>query len=133
MFIQQDWYQELTSFIAQSKQIVDGEARRTADVVEKWQQDTCAKFDVIEQYIIRMHNLQNVPNHEYEPERSVEVEQQVEQEIVQTTTEQTNHQIEPTEGQTDQQNEQPNTVGYPSMPGKQSYSNSLHLVACQVQ
>lgn len=48
------------------------------ELVEKWQRETCSKFDIIQDYVIRMHNLQNSATKE--PDQSSE--RCVEQEIV---------------------------------------------------
>lgn len=49
-------------FIGESKQQIDIGARSTIELVEKWQRDTCDRFDMIQQHIVQLHNPQMVEN-----------------------------------------------------------------------
>lgn len=45
------WKEDLLDFIVESKKQVDTEARNAIEMVEKWQQDTCARLDIVQQHI----------------------------------------------------------------------------------
>lgn len=55
----QRWYVELVNFIGQSKREVEFQAQFLIDSVQKWQHKTKKHFDVIQQKLIREHNLQS--------------------------------------------------------------------------
>lgn len=45
------WKEEILNFIGETKKQVDKEARNAIEMVEKWQLDTCARLDIVQQHV----------------------------------------------------------------------------------
>lgn len=124
----------MCKFIAESKKSVDLEAQRTTERLKQWQQNTCAQFDVLKEYIIQMHNLQNSKSDEAKSvecfiERSIEqritdqvLQQQPEKPIEQVCQPTAHQKNKEATAQSLEQNQpqvkQLPTVNFLSMPGK---------------
>lgn len=134
----------MSQIIAESKKEVDYQAHQTMELVEKWQRETCSKFDIIHDYVIRMHNLQNSATEEPDQSSERSVEQGIERKIHRKVEQQADKQkapiakpakrraekmieqpIQGVNGKIQQQNKQKKTVSFPSMPGKKRLINKV--------
>lgn len=89
------------NFIGQSKREVDFQAQYLIESVKRWQHTAAKQFDVIQQKIIREHNL----------ESSATIENSIEQSVEGSTTRPVAITVKPAKVS------QSKSVCFPSMPG----------------
>lgn len=121
----QKWYEELVTFIGQSKREVELQAHILIDSVKKWQHKTQKYFDVIQQKMIRErceHNLESASSTSGENSAELIAQSPIEPLSVQSSMEAIAKRTTKRTVSKEEKN-----VCYPSMPSMLKYIKNIFL------